>query len=75
MTIIVHSCLFEAAKLTKNDDASKYGYSRYGIEFKARSHFWYSDDMLGENVAIFGVDNSSSVHICNKRKYRYLSSW
>ena len=34
----------------------------------------YSDGMWGENVAIFGVDNSSSVHICNKRKYRYLSS-
>ena len=75
MTVIVRSCLFEAAKLTKNDDANKYGYSRYGIGFKACSQFWYSDGMWGENVAIFGVDNNSSVHICNKQKYRYLRSW
>ena len=39
MTVIVRSCLFEAAKLTKNDDANKYGYSRYGIGFKACSQF------------------------------------
>ena len=52
MPIIVRSCLFEAAKLTKNDDPNKYGYSRYGIGFKACSQFWYSDGMWGENVAI-----------------------
>ena len=66
------NCLYRAAKLTTNDDPSKYGYSGYGIEFDARSQFPCLESDLDKNV-IFAVDDSSSMHVDNKK--RYLSSW
>ena len=56
-------CLFGAVKLTNNADTDKCKYSGYGREFDSRSKFLWKDGSAGENVIIFGVNNSSSVHI------------
>ena len=60
--------LFGVVKLTKSADPGKYGYTGYGIGFKARSRFSLPDGSLGKNVIIFGADVSSSVHDDNKKK-------
>ena len=62
------NCLFGAVTLTKNADIDKYGYSGYGIGFDRRSSFSFPGGGFGQNVLIFGVDMSSSVHIDNKKK-------
>ena len=54
-------CLFIAFKLTKNADQEKHSYLGYSIGFSSLSHFWYSNFYYGENVIIFGLDNSSLV--------------
>ena len=46
----------------------KYGYSGYGIGFDACSSFSLSNgNSFYKNVSIFGVDNSSFVHVNNKK--------
>ena len=70
---ILKNCLFGAVTLTKNADIDKYGYSGYGIGFDRRTSFSFPGGGLGQNVLVFGVDMSSSVHIDNKK--RYISSW
>ena len=62
------NCLFGAVKLTKNADPDNYKYSSYGIGFDSCSRFSWTDGRWGKNVIIFGVDNSSSVHINGKNK-------
>ena len=59
-------CLFGAVTLTKNADIEKYGYSGYGIGFDRRRSFSFPGGGFGQNVIIFGVDMSSSIHIDNK---------
>ena len=59
--------IFSAVTLTKNADIEKYGYSGYGIGFDRRSSFSFLAGGFGQNVLIFGVDMSSSVHIDNKK--------
>ena len=54
--------------MTKNDDIDKYGYSDYEIRFDSKSTFSFPSGGLGQNVIIFGVDMSSSVHVHNKKK-------
>ena len=54
--------------MTKNAGIDKFGYSGYGIEFGRRSSFSFSGGGFGQNVLIFGVDMSSSVHIDNMKK-------
>ena len=61
-------CLFGAVTLTKNADIDKYGYSGYGIGFDRRGSFSFPGGGFGQNVLIFGVDMSSSVHVDNKKK-------
>ena len=61
-------CLFGSVTLTKNKDIEKYGYSGYGIEFDRRGSFSFPGGGFGQNVIIFGVDVSSSIHIDNKGK-------
>ena len=57
--------LFGAVKLNENADPDKY-YSEYCIGFDAGGGFSLSDgSAFGKNVAIFGADVSSSVHIDN----------
>ena len=60
--------MFDAVGLTKNASIDKYGCSRYGIGFDRRGSFSFSGDGFGNNVIIFGVDMSSSVHVDNKKK-------
>ena len=62
------NCLFGAVTLTKNADIDKYGYSGYGIGFDRRGSFSFPGGGSGQNVIIFGVDMSSSVHVDNKKK-------
>ena len=67
--------LFGAAKLTKNPDADKSSFSRYGIWFDAEGLFSLSDGSgFIKNVIILGANMSSSVHIKNKKK-KYFDSW
>ena len=61
--------MFGAVTLTKNADVDKCGYSGYGIEFDRKSSFSFPNDGFGQNVIIFGVDMSSSVHVDSKKKY------
>ena len=65
------NCLFGAVTLTKNSDIEKYGYSGYGIGFDRRSSFSFPSGGYGQNILIFGVDMSSSLHIDNKKKDIY----
>ena len=60
--------MFGAVKSTKNADPEKYEYGGYGIRFDARSQFSWADDSWCKNLVIFGVDNSSSVHVDNKKR-------
>ena len=60
--------LFGAVTLTKNADIEKYGYSGYGIGFDRRSSFSFLSGGFGQNVLIFGVNMSCSVHIDNRKK-------
>ena len=62
------NCLFGVVTLTKNADKDKYGYSGYGIGFDRKSIFSFPGSGFGQNVIIFGVDMSSSVHVDNKKK-------
>ena len=62
------NCLFGAVTLTKNADIDKYDYSGYGIGFDRRSSYSFPVGAFGQNIIIFGVDMSSSVHIDNKKK-------
>ena len=60
--------LFGAIKLTKNVDIDKYRYSGYGIGFDRKGSFLFPGGGFGQNVIIFRVDMSSSVHVDNKKK-------
>ena len=60
--------LFGAVTLTKNADPDKYSYSGYGIGFDSRLLFSFTGFNWDKNVVIFGVNNSSSVHIDNEKK-------
>ena len=59
--------LFGGVTLTKNAAIDKYGYSGYGIGFDRRPSFLFSGGGYGQNILIFRVDLSSSVHIDNRR--------
>ena len=56
------------SSLTKNADIDKHGYSGYGIGFDRKGEFSSSGGGYGQNVLIFGVDMSFSIHIDNKKK-------
>ena len=67
------SPLFGAVRLTKNTDIDEYGYSDNEIGFNRKSVFSFPNSGLGQNVVVFGVDMSSSVHFDNKK--RHFNSW
>ena len=50
-------------RVVKNADPDKYVDTNYGIGFVSCSAFSLPDGSVGENVIIFGVGMSSSVHI------------
>ena len=60
--------MFGGVRLTKNANIDKYGYSGNGIGFDRRGSFSFPGGGFGQNVIIFGVDMSSSVHVDNKKK-------
>ena len=64
----LENCFFGAVTLTKNADIDKYGSSGYGIGFDRKGSFSFPSVGYGQNVIIFGVDMSSSLHIDNKKK-------
>ena len=64
----LENCLFGAVTLTKNVNIDRYGYSGYGIGFDRKGSFSFSGGGYGQNVLIFGVDMSFSVHVDNKKK-------
>ena len=70
---ILGNCLIGAMKLTKNADRNKYGYSSYCVGFDARSQFSWSDGSWCKNIFIFGVVDSSSLHVDNKKKNYILA--
>ena len=61
----LENCLFGAVTLTKNAGIDKYGYSGHGIGFDRKGSFSFPNGGYGQNVIIFGVDLSSSIHIDN----------
>ena len=60
--------MFGAVKITKNSDIDKYKYFGYGIGFDRHETSSFPTGGFGQNVIIFGVDLSSSVHVDNKKK-------
>ena len=64
----LENCLFGAVTLNKNVNIDQYGYSGYGIGFDRRSSYSFPGNGFGQNILIFGVDNSFSIHIDNKKK-------
>ena len=64
----IKSFLFGAVTLTENADIENYKYSAYGIGFERKSSFSFTGGEFGQNVLIFGVDMSTSIHIDNKKK-------
>ena len=60
-------CLFGAVKLTTNTDPDKYSYLGYGIGLDSCSLFSFPNVEGHKKILIFRVDNSSSVHIDNKK--------
>ena len=66
------NCLFGAVTVTKNTDIEKYGYSGYGTGFDRRGSFSSPGGGFGQNILIFGVVMSSSVHIDNKKNILVL---
>ena len=69
MNFTLGDCLFEAVKLTENEDSDKFWYSGYSIELDAGSQFSLLNGEWGKNVVIFGIYNSSSIYADNKIKY------
>ena len=64
----LENCLFGAVTLTNNADIDKYEYSDYGNGFDRKTVFSFPSGGFGQNVTIFGVDMSSSVHVDNRKK-------
>ena len=60
--------LFIAVRLTNNADIDKYQYSSFGIRFDRKSVFSFPAMGFGQNIILFGVDMSSSVHVDSKKK-------
>ena len=65
-TFTVQNALFGAMQITKNADTSKYKYKGYGICFDEGGSFSKGNISNGKNVLIYGVDESSLVHVTNK---------
>ena len=71
-TFTVRNTLFGVMGITKNADTSKYKYKGYGICFDEGGSFSKGNISNGENVLIFGVDESSLVHANNKANNIYV---
>ena len=65
---ILRNSLFGAVKFTKNGDIDKYWYSGYWVGFDRKGSFSFRRGGFGQNIIIFEVDMSSSVHVDNQKK-------
>ena len=65
-TFTVQNALFRSVQITKNADTSKYKYKGYGICFDEGGTFGIGNINNGRNALIFGVHESSLVHVNNK---------
>ena len=65
---IFKNCLFGGLKLATNFDRDKYRYGGYDIGFDLRSEFSWTNESVGKNVIIFGVDMCSYVGYNNRGK-------
>ena len=71
-TFTIQNALFGTVEITKNADTSKYAYKGYGICFDKGGTFSKGNINNGQNVLIFGVDESSLVHANNKANNIYV---
>ena len=69
-TFTLKNCLFGATTIVKNNNKEKWEYNGCGIAFDGKGEWSFGDDSA-RNVAVFGVDNSSSSHTDN-RKNKFL---
>ena len=67
--ITLENCFFGAVKLINNADINKYKYPGHGTEFDGHGSFLFPSGGFGQNVIIFGVNMSSSLHVDNKKIY------
>ena len=68
----MQNALFGSMQITKNAVTSKYKYKGYGICFDEGGNFSKGNISNGKNVLIFGVDESSLVHVNNKANNIYV---
>ena len=75
----IQNALFGAMKITKNIDYSKNNYTGYGLCFDEGGEFShtvrqgnFNRTTSAENVIIFGVDTSSSIHATNRANNIYV---
>ena len=68
----IQNALFGAVKITKNTNSSKNNYERYGLCFDEEGTFSKGNINNGRNVIIFGVHESSLVHVNNKANNIYV---
>ena len=75
----IQNALFGAMKITKNTDYSKNDYTGYGLCFDEGGEFShtvrqgnFNRTTSAENVIIFGVDTSSSIHATNRANNIYV---
>ena len=61
-------CLYGTVNLTRDADPDKCSYLGYSIRFDSRSLCLFPNFDWNKTVVIFGVNNSSSAHIGNKKK-------
>ena len=66
-------CLFGAIKLTKNADPDKKCYSGNTIEFDFRYFFSLPNFDWCKNAIIFGIGNSSPLHVDKKKDILVLA--
>ena len=65
-TFTVQNALFGSMQIPKNADTSQYKYKGYGICFDEGGLFSIGNINNGRNILIFGVHESSLVHVNNK---------
>ena len=68
----MQNALFGSMQITKNADTSKYKYKGYGICFDEGGSFSKGNISNGKSVLIFGVNESSLVHVNNEANNIYV---
>ena len=69
---MIGNCLFETVKVAENTNQYQCKYSGYHVRSDSRSECLWIDRSIEKNVIIFGVDNSSFVHIDDRNNILVL---